>query len=109
MLKTSSPMQILQGLRDVCNGGTSLSPSVANRVVNFFLNNNSYAIHDYNITAKEKEILQHMIDGKSYKMISDAMGLSMETVKTHIKSIYKKLHVNSSSEAVVKAIRQNIV
>jgi len=42
-------------------------------------------------------------------MISDAMGLSMETVKTHIKSIYKKLHVNSSSEAVVKAIRQNIV
>lgn len=109
MLKTSSPMQILQGLRDVCNGGTSLSPSVASRVVNFFLNNNSYAKHDYNITAKEKEILQHMIDGKSYKMISDAMGLSMETIKTHIKSIYKKLHVNSSSEAVVKAIRQNIV
>jgi DNA-binding CsgD family transcriptional regulator len=58
---------------------------------------------------KEKEILQHMIDGKSYKMISDVMSLSVETVKTHIKSIYKKLHVNSSSEAVVKAIRQNIV
>ncbi len=109
MLKTSSPTQILQGLRDVCNGGTSLSASVASRVVNFFLNNNSFTIHDYNITAKEKEILNHMIAGKSYKMISDAMGVSVETVKTHIKSIYKKLHVNSSSEAVVKAIRQNIV
>jgi DNA-binding NarL/FixJ family response regulator len=101
MLKTSSPTQIIQGLKDVCNGGTSLSPSVAN--------NNSITIHDYNITVKEKEILQHMIDGKSYKMISDVMSLSVETVKTHIKSIYKKLHVNSSSEAVVKAIRQNIV
>jgi DNA-binding CsgD family transcriptional regulator len=50
-----------------------------------------------------------MVAGKSYKMISDAMKISLETVKFHIKNIYRKLHVNSSSEAIVKAIKQNIV
>jgi DNA-binding CsgD family transcriptional regulator len=64
---------------------------------------------DTYLNAKEKELLHHMVAGKSYKMISDAMKISLETVKFHIKNIYRKLHVNSSSEAIVKAIKQNIV
>ena len=109
MLKTSSPEQILNALRDVHNSGAPLSPSVAKRMVNFFQHNHSYNTEDYHLTVKEKELLNHMVDGKSYKMISEAMKISLETVKSHIKNIYKKLHVNSSSEAVAKAIRQRIV
>ncbi len=109
LLKSSSPEQVLQGLKDVHNSGASLSPAVAERMVKFFQNNVSYTSADYSLTAREKELLLQMVEGKSYKMISDAMTVSLETVKYHIKNIYRKLHVNSSSEAVVKAIRQNIV
>lgn len=109
LLKSSTPIQILQGLKDVYNSGASLSPAVAERMVHFFQNNVSFATPDYSLTAKEKELLHYMVEGKSYKMISDVMKISLETVKYHIKNIYRKLHVNSSSEAVVKAIRQNIV
>jgi DNA-binding NarL/FixJ family response regulator len=109
LLKSSTPEQILQGLRDVNNSGASLSPAVAERMVRFFQNNISFDAPDYSLTSKERELLHHMVDGKSYKMIGDAMKISLETVKYHIKNIYRKLHVNSSSEAVVKAIRQNIV
>jgi len=109
MLKTATPAQILQGLNDVYVSGATLSPAIAERMVNFFKQNITFDTPDYNLTAKEKELLHHMVDGKSYKMISDAMKISLETVKYHIKNIYRKLHVNSSSEAVVKAIRQKIV
>jgi len=109
LLKSSTPQQILQGLNDVYHSGASLSPAVAERMVQFFKNNISFDTPDYSLTAKEKEVLHHMVDGRSYKMISDSMKISVETVKYHIKNIYRKLHVNSSSEAVVKAIRQNIV
>ncbi len=109
MLKTATPEQILQGLKDVYVSGATLSPAIAERMVNFFQQNITFDTPDYNLTAKEKELLHHMVEGKSYKMISDAMKISLETVKYHIKNIYRKLHVNSSSEAVVKAIRQKIV
>jgi len=109
LLKSSTPEQILQGMKDVHHSGASLSPAVAERMVRFFQNNISFDKPDYSLTAKERELLHHMVDGKSYKMIGDAMKISLETVKYHIKNIYRKLHVNSSSEAVVKAIRQNIV
>jgi DNA-binding NarL/FixJ family response regulator len=109
LLKSSTPDQILQGLRDVYNSGASLSPAVAERMVRFFQNNVSFEKPDYSLTIKEKELLHHMVEGKSYKMISDAMKISLETVKFHIKNIYRKLHVNSSSEAIVKAIKQKII
>jgi DNA-binding NarL/FixJ family response regulator len=109
LLKSSTPEQILQGLKDVYMSGASLSPAIAERMVHFFQNNVSFATEDYSLTSKEKELLHHMVEGKSYKMIADVMKISLETVKYHVKNIYRKLHVNSSSEAVVKAIRQHIV
>jgi len=106
LLKDSSPEQIIQALNDVVKGGSALSPSVAKRVVNFFQRSKLEPSEMNNLTPKEKETLQHLVDGKSYKMAADAMNISIETVKSHIKTIYRKLHVNSSSEAVAKAIRQ---
>jgi DNA-binding NarL/FixJ family response regulator len=109
LLKDSQPEDIIQALLDVEKGGSPLSPSVARRVVHFFQNNAGINIQTYKLTPKEKEVLQHMVDGKSYKMMGDSLNVSLETIKTHVKNIYKKLHVNSSAEAVVKAIRGGIV
>jgi DNA-binding NarL/FixJ family response regulator len=109
LLKNTTPEQILQALTDVYNGGSVFSPMVARRMVHFFQNKMSYISESDKLTPKEKEILQQLVKGKSYKMIADELSVAFETVKTHIKNIYKKLHVNNSSEAVAKAIRERIV
>jgi DNA-binding NarL/FixJ family response regulator len=109
LLKSSTPEQVLRALDDIYSGGAALSPAVAERMVRFFQSSVSYTPADYSLTAKEKETLQQMVDGKSYKMIAEVLEVSVETIKYHVKNIYKKLHVNSSAEAVAKAIRQNIV
>jgi DNA-binding NarL/FixJ family response regulator len=109
LLKNTTPEQILQALTDVYNGGSVFSPMVAKRMVHFFQHKMTYLVEADKLTPKEKEILQELVKGNSYKMIAAELNISFETVKSHIKNIYKKLHVNNSSEAVAKAIRQRIV
>jgi len=109
LLKDSQPEDIIQALQDVERGGSPLSPSIARRVVHFFQNNAVYHTQNYKLTPKEKEVLQQMVYGKSYKMVSESLNVSLETIKTHVKNVYKKLHVNSNAEAVAKAIRNGIV
>jgi DNA-binding NarL/FixJ family response regulator len=108
LLKNSSTDDILNALTEVCNGGSALSPAVARKVIQFFQNKTTVT-NDYKLTQKEKELLQHLVQGLSYKMIADAMLISFETVKSHIKNVYKKLHVNSNAEAVAKAIHHKII
>ncbi len=108
LLKNSSPAEILNALTEVYNGGSALSPAVARKVIQYF-QTAPVQQNDYHLTTKEKELLQCLVQGMSYKMIADAMMISFETVKSHIKNVYKKLHVSSNSEAVAKAIKQKIV
>jgi DNA-binding NarL/FixJ family response regulator len=63
----------------------------------------------YDLTQKEKEVLSSLVEGKSFKMIADALNISYETVRSHMKSIYGKLHVHSNTEAVIKALKEKIV
>ena len=109
LLKNSSPDEILNALMEVYNGGSALSPAVARKVIQFFQTSTQAQQNDYHLTQKEKELLQHLVEGMSYKMIADVMMISFETVKSHVKNVYKKLHVSSNSEAVAKAIKQKIV
>jgi len=109
LLKNSSPDEIINALMEVHNGGSALSPAVARKVIQFFQTNAQAQQNDYHLTQKEKELLQHLVQGMSYKMIADAMLISFETVKSHIKNVYKKLHVSSNSEAVAKALQHKIV
>lgn len=109
LLKSSTPEEILTAMMEVYNGGSALSPAVAKKVVQYFQNAAPVQQNDYHLTPKEKELLQHLVDGKSYKMIADAMFVSFETVKSHVKNVYRKLHVSSSPEAVAKAIKQKLV
>ena len=110
LLKTANPEQILQALTEVQQGGLPLTPSVARKVAHYFRQTTiSSESVSFNLTTKETELLQHMVEGKSYKMSAEAMHITVETVKSHVKNIYRKLHVNSSSEAVAKALKYRIV
>lgn len=86
------------------------APTLSNRVIRFLkVYNSQDSFEGLNITPKEKMILEYMVQGNSYKMIAAQMHISNETVKTHIKNIYRKLQVNSSTEAVAKAIKRHII
>lgn len=63
---------------------------------------------DFNLSAREREVLGLLVKGKSYKMIADELCISYDTVRAHMKKIYEKLHVSSMTEAVAKAINKNI-
>ena len=110
ILKSTSPAEYIEALKNVHAGGSPMTPGIARKVFELFKKNvHPASKEEYHLTEKEKDVLQHLISGKSYKMIADAMNISLETVKTHIKNIYTKLHVHSGPEAVAKALKERIV
>ncbi|GAB3926854.1 response regulator transcription factor [Larkinella terrae] len=102
LLKKTPSTKLIESIRDVMEGGAAMTPSIALKVMEAFRQPkpNTYAL-----TEKEKEVLQRLVAGDSYKLIADHCRMSMGTVRTHIVNIYEKLHVNSKSEAVVKALK----
>lgn len=105
LLKGTPPTQILESITEVINGGAPMSPSIAKKVLQSF----SKSQTPNNLSEREKEILAELVNGKSYKMIAAALNISFQTVKTHLKNIYDKLHVHSQSEAVAKAIKERLI
>ena len=107
ILKNDPPDKILQAIREVAQGGAFFTPTIAKLILaSFQLPVKSELIE---LTGKEKEILAHLVNGLSYKMIAEKTKLSFHTIHTHIKHIYEKLHVNSKGEAVAKALRQKLI
>lgn len=109
ILKKSSAVEIIEAIIDLHNGGSPMSGEIARKVLGFFSNNHTKPEDPYDLTKREYEILQCLVKGQSYKMIADQCFISIGTVRSHINAIYKKLHVNSKSEAVVKAISEKLV
>lgn len=108
LLKKTSPAKILEAISDVSQGGASMNASIARKVLDFFREKKNIAINEYDLSSREIEVLSCLVKGDSYKMIADHCFISMGTVCTHICNIYKKLHVNSKSEAVAKAILERL-
>jgi DNA-binding NarL/FixJ family response regulator len=112
ILKNDSPTKYLEAINEVYNGGSPMNPMVAKKVLGFFSNKNIIRItpeeNDYHLSQREKEILQLMVGGDNYKSIAAKAFISYETVRTHVKNIYKKLHVVCKSEAIFKAVQQGI-
>jgi two-component system nitrate/nitrite response regulator NarL len=107
LLKSTPPEKFLDQLREALAGGAPMTGSVAIKVLQYF---REQPIHiDYKLTDREKEILQLLVDGFSYKMIAVEINIAYYTVCNHIKKIYDKLHVNSATEAVSLAIKQRLV
>lgn len=110
VLKSTAPEIIIQFIEDVKNGGAPMSPGIARKIIERFQQINKVAPSvDYQLTPREKEILKHLTHGLSYKMVANECGITFETVRSHIKNIYSKLHVASMTEAVAKAINEKLV
>ena len=113
ILKNDPPHKYLEAINEVYNGGAPVSATVAKKLLGFFTNKNIILVApgntDYLLSEREKELLKLMVEGHNYKDIAGKAFISYETVRTHVKHIYKKLHVASRSEAVMKAIQQGIL
>jgi DNA-binding NarL/FixJ family response regulator len=109
ILKKTPPARLLEYITEAKSGGAPMTASVATQVLKMFSSMNNDRGEDYNLSDREKQVLQFLVDGYSYKMIASEMFISIDTVRSHIKKIYEKLHVNSKSEAVAKAFKNKIV
>lgn len=113
ILKSDPPLKQLEALKEVYNGGASMSPAIAQKVLTFFVHQNVILVQpeaiDYELSTREREILSLMMDGHNYRGIADRAFISYETVRTHVKHIYKKLHVACRSEAIQKARQQGLL
>jgi len=108
MLKNTSPLQLINALQEVMNGGAPMSPFVAQKVFQYF-RQQKISAGQFNLTPRETEMLELLVKGNSYKMIADKSNVSIDTVKKHLQNIYHKLHVNCGTEAVAKALQHKIV
>lgn len=110
ILKNSQPGDYLRAIEEVYAGGSHLSPAIAAKVMRMFQNQFVKEQPDYiDLSAREKEILACLTKGMSYKLIADKCCISYNTVCTHVRHIYEKLHVNSAPEAILKAIEMHLV
>jgi DNA-binding NarL/FixJ family response regulator len=101
--------QLVPAIRDVLNGGAPMTSSVARKVLGFFPRRKAATADMDALTTREQELLQWLVKGYSYKMIADKMDISLETVRTYIKKIYRKLQVNSATEAAYKAMQDKLI
>ncbi|MBC6490007.1 response regulator [Flavihumibacter stibioxidans] len=109
LLKKTPPSRLLEYIQEAHTGGAPMTSSIASQVLKMFSEIQAPANEDYNLSEREKQVLQLLVNGYSYKMIAAEMFISIDTVRSHIKKIYEKLHVNSKSEAVAKAFKNKIV
>jgi DNA-binding NarL/FixJ family response regulator len=110
ILKRYLKVSLISYIKEVFEGGAPMSPNVAQKILSLFRQHFPVASMpaDYHLGKREKEILKYLVEGLSYKMIADKCNIGIETVKTHFKRIYEKLHVASMTEAVAKAIHEKL-
>ena len=113
ILKNHLNTRLIDAIKELQYGGSPMSPSIARKVMNKLQAIPQYILPeqapDYHLTPREKEVLTCLVGGLSYKMIAAELNISYETVRSHVKKIYEKLHVASLTEVVAKAIHQRIV
>ena len=105
LLKKTPPEEILEAIKELHEGGAPMSPSIARKVIQAFQVKPTTVLKDHQLTSREKEILYALVDGLSYKKIAEKYFVSIHTVRSHISSIYEKLHVNSKAQAVAKVLQ----
>lgn len=105
ILKTATPIELYNAIKDVSSGGSPMSPGIAKKVLESFRKRDNREPENVELSQREMDILLMLTKGYTYKRISAECGISVDTTRTHIKNIYTKLHVNCSAEAVAKAMR----
>jgi DNA-binding NarL/FixJ family response regulator len=108
LLKTADPDEIISGIRDVMHGASALSSPIAKMILEGFSRYGPVE-HVEPLTSREEDVLRYLVRGLIKKEIADELGISQHTVDMHLRSVYRKLHVRSQTEAVSKALRQGLV
>src|SRR5688572_4977593 len=108
ILKKHISTRLFSAIEEALQGGAPMSPSIARMVLDS-MQQKSAPINPYQLTPKEKEVLTSLSNGNSYKLIADEVHISIDTVRSHIRKIYEKLHVHSQTEAVSKAINEKLI
>jgi len=106
VLKKTPPAQLLEAIRDLCNGGSPMSDRIARKVVEVFRQMGVSSKEMDNLSEREMEILSYVAKGYADKEIADRLSISSETVRTHLRNTYRKLHVRSRTEAMAKYLRK---
>lgn len=109
LLKNTPPVKLLDSLRDARNGGSPMSPEIARRVIELFRRFRPPEKAQYNLTPHELRLLKLLVEGHSYKTAAAQLGVSINTIAFHVQNIYGKLQVHSKSEAVARALRENLL
>ena len=102
LLKRARPAEIVKAIREVASGGAPMSAHVARLVVGYFHRTPESNDHLESLTPREREVLESLARGLLYKEVADELGLSPSTINFHVEAIYRKLHVRSRAEAVLK-------
>jgi len=107
LLKKTPADKLFEAIREVVDGGAPMSPSIAKRVLNSFQTGKQN--NKYDLTQREIDVLQLLTKGYSAKIIAAELKIAFETVRSHLKNIYQKLHVNCGKEAIAKALKEHIL
>lgn len=111
LVKKTPPSRLLDAIRDAHEGGSPMSSLIARQVISVFQHQSEMKSgeNEFDLTTREKEVLNLLAEGNNYQEIADRLFISVDTVRHHIRNIYRKLHVHSQSEAVAKAIRKGLI
>jgi DNA-binding NarL/FixJ family response regulator len=110
MLKKTAPQKMIEAIYEAFEGGSPMTGEVASKVLQMFRSQSAKRTNEFiDLSEREKEVLGWLVKGKSYQAIAETCFVSIDTVKTHVRHIYEKLHVHSKSEAVAKAIYQRLI
>ncbi|GAB4376706.1 MAG: response regulator transcription factor [Calditrichia bacterium] len=104
LLKSAPFEEVKKAIQTLVNGGSAMTPVIARKVIEYFHPSGKKHASPI-LTEREQEVVQGLVDGLSYKMIADRMNISIGTVFTYIKNIYKKLHVHSKAEVISKSLK----
>jgi DNA-binding NarL/FixJ family response regulator len=104
ILKKTPPAKLLEYIQEAQTGGAPMTASIAAQVLKMFSQQHN-TTNNFDLSERETEVLNLLVNGHSYKMIAADLFISIDTVRSHIKKIYDKMHVNSKSEAVAKALK----
>lgn len=105
LVKGLPPVQLLQAIEEAYQGGAPMSPAIARKVINSFHRKST----SDPLSNREREVLKMLCEGENYKTIAESLYISSNTVKSHIKNIYAKLHVHTRAEAVSKALKDRLI
>jgi DNA-binding NarL/FixJ family response regulator len=109
LLKNTPPAKLIDALHDAVGGGAPMSSEIARRVVELFRRFRPPEKAQYDLTPHEIRLLKLLVEGFSYKSAAAKLGVSIHTIGFHVQNIYGKLRVHSKSEAVARALRENLL